>query len=159
MSYLSRTELESLLRNEWFTNPMSVHVHHYSNYRGRTNANVLTIRFNMNINFNETNMIESVIQTTMNHFSSRQTVLGLIEYDLLLMQPNPESFYIWRANSNISRNIPNAEQTLPLTYDNLFLFIRKAARVLPTDLEVHFRTSNVVINRIIAIVFTFISSS
>ena len=104
-------------------------------------------------------MIESVIQTTMNHFSSQQTVLGLIEYDLLLMQPNPESFYIWRANSNISRNIPNDEQTLLLNHENLFLFIREAARVIPTDLEVHFRTSNVVINRVIAIVFTFISSS
>jgi len=159
MSYLSRTELEQLLRNDWFTNPMSMHVHNYTSYRGRTNANVLTLRFNMNLNFNEDNMIESVIQTTMNHFSSQQTVLGLIEYDLLLMQPNPESFYIWRANSNISRNIPNDEQTLLLNHENLFLFIREAARVIPTDLEVHFRTSNVVINRVIAIVFTFISSS
>jgi hypothetical protein len=159
MSYLSRPELEQLLRNDWFTNPMSMHVHNYHNYRGRTNANVLTLRFNMNVNFNEDNMIESVIQTTINHFSSQQTVLGLIEYDLLLMQPDPESFYIWRANSNISRNIPNAEQTLRLNYDNLFLFARNAARVIPTDLEAHFRTSNVIINRVIAIVFTFISSS
>jgi hypothetical protein len=93
----------------------------------------------------------------MDQFSSQRTVLGLIEYDLLLKDQNSDSFYIWRANSNISRNIPNSEQTIQLNYDELYMFIQHAARVNPSDLDIFFNSSNVVVDRVLAVVFTFIS--
>ncbi len=157
MSYLSALQVNQLLRNGWFTIPMSRHVHNYAMYRGRVHATVLTLRFNITRNFDEEFMIESVIQTTMDQFSTRRTVLGLIEYDLLLKEQNTDSFYIWRANSNISRNIPNSEQTIQLNYDELYMFIQHAARVNPSDLDIHFNSSNVVVDRVLAIVFTFIA--
>ena len=157
MSYLSALQINQLLRNDWFTIPMSSHVHNYAMYRGRVHATVLTLRFNITRNFNEEFMIESVIQTTINQFSSQRTVLGLIEYDLLLKDRNSDSFYIWRANSNVARNIPNSEQSIQLNYDELYIFIRNAARVNPSDLNIYFNSSNVVVDRVLAIVFTFIS--
>jgi len=158
MGYLTRLELIQLLKNRWFTETMSSHVHQYACYRGRINATVLTLRYNIHLpNFDEDSMIESVIRETMNQFSSQRQILGLIEYDLLLMNPEPESYYIWKANSNVARNLPNSEETIALNYDDLFLFIRNESRINPSDLDVYFSSSNVVINKIIAVVFTFIS--
>lgn len=156
--YLSREELNQLLENPWFTQFYSSNVHHYAYYRGKLNATVLTLRYNLGSNqFTEDAMIESVLSTTLQQFSNKRQVIGLIEFDLLLVQPDSNSFYIWRANSNVIRNLPTVEQTITLSYDALYLFIRNAAHTNPTDLNVYFSSSSVVISQIIAIVFTFIS--
>ena len=157
-NYLSRDELHQLLQTEWFTQFRSVHLHNYAFYRGRVNASVLTLRYNVSSNeFNEENMIDSVIQTAMQQFPNEQRVVSIIEYDLVLMNPNQSSYYLWRANTNVQRNLPNAEQIITLNYDNLFLFCQNAASVNPSDLNTFFRSSNIVIRNIVAIIFTFIS--
>lgn len=156
--YLNREELHQLLQNPWFTQFYSVHINTYAYYRGKTNATVLTLRYNVNSRqFSQEAMIESVIRTTLQTFSSGQRVIGLIEYDLVLMQPDQSSFYLWRANSNVSRNLPNAEQNITLTYDNIYLFIQNAANVNPSDLNTFFISSNIIIRDIVAVIITFIS--
>lgn len=93
----------------------------------------------------------------MQQFANEQEIVGLVEYDIVLRKPNRDSFYIWRANSNVARRLPNAEQNLAVDFDELFLYIRNALLINPVDLNVYFRTSNVNIEKIIAIVFTFCS--
>ena len=156
--YLGRQELNQLLQNEWFTQFESFHVHNYALYRGRVNATVLTLRYNIESpQFDQETMIENVIRRTMQQFSNEPRIVGLIEYDLLLRQPDMESFYIWRANSNVARHLPNAEQTIVVGFDELYLYIRNALQMNPVDLNVYFRSSNVTIEKIIAVVFTFCS--
>ena len=157
-SYLSREELHQLLQTEWFTQFQSVHVHNYAYYRGRVNATVLTLRYNISSNeFSEENMIDSVIQTTIQQFPNEQRVVCMIDYDLVLMKPDESSFYIWRANSNTHRNLPNAEHEILLNYNNLYLFCQNAANINPSDLNTFFISSNIIIKKIVAIIFTFIS--
>ena len=156
--YLTLQELNQLLQHERFTQFESFHVHRYALYRGRMNATVLTCRYNIESpQFTQDRMIESVIQRTMQQFANEQRIVGLIEYDIVLRKPNRDSFYIWRANSNVARHLPNAEQNLAVDFDELFLYIRNALLIHPVDLNVYFSTSNVNIEKIIAIVFTFCS--
>ncbi len=155
--YLTQEALLSLLQNQWFTQFYSKHINFYKYYRGRHHAKVLTLRYNINSSqFSEEAMIESVIRITMDQFPNERQIIGLIEYDLVLMQPNNNSFYIWRANSNVHRNVSNNETVIALTYDDLYLFIRNANNVSPADISVHFRTSNVIVQNIISIIYTFI---
>jgi hypothetical protein len=54
MAYLSRTELEQILKNDYFSTFLTVSEDTYAFYRGRLNAYALTIRFNTNSeNFSE----------------------------------------------------------------------------------------------------------
>lgn len=160
--YLNQLELNALLRKPYFNTFLSKSVHHYALYRGFYNANVLTLRYSVLVNeFNENRMITSVINEVMEHFPpSVKNVRALIEYDVVL-RSNPldlvnASYYFWRANSNVNQ-VPNQETVLSLNHDSLFLFIRPAARILPTDLDLFFANSNVSVDKIISIIFSFIS--
>lgn len=146
--YLTRYELQSLLKKPYFNTFLSKNVSQYSLYRGKYNASVLTLRYSVLVpEFTENDMVNSVINEVMEHFPpSIKAVKGLIEYDVILVanpmdQVNP-SYYFWRANSNTSEN-SNQETTISLNHDSIFLFIHQAARILPSDLDLFFVNSNV----------------
>ena len=141
---------------------MSKNVTQYALYRSHFNVSVLTLRYGVLIEeFTENRMINSVINEVMAHFPpSVKNVRALIQYDVIL-RANPvdqvnDSFYFWRANSNSSQT-PHQETILTLNHDSIFLFIRSAAHVLISDLDLFFVNSNVSIEKITSIIFTFIS--
>lgn len=156
--YLTEAQLHYVLQNPYFTEPVTQSVMHYVLYRGHMNATVHTLRFN-SINPIDENM---VTQTIMNHLMSMYDLnvhlLGSVSYDLLLVDPssNPKSYYIWRANSNSATMLDNEETFFQLTYDNLFRFVRQSLGVHIQDLNIFFRSSNVVVENILAFVFSLV---
>jgi hypothetical protein len=160
--YISRAELAALLKKPYFNSFLSRDVSNFALYRGHFNAKVLTLKYSVLApDYTENAMITSVITEVMNYFPPRQkTIRGLIEYDVVL-KANPteeinESYYFWKANSNTHQGL-QSETTLNFTYDSIFHFIRNAAKVNPNDLDLFFVNSNVSVDRITTIVFTFIS--
>lgn len=161
--YLSRLELDQLLKNPYFQNVKNRSVSKFTLYRGHFNASVLTLRYSIiSPQFNEQQMITNCIQEVMDEFSPKhKSVRGLIEYDLILKanpvdEINEDSYYFWRANSNRSA-VANSETTLSLNHDSIFLFIHQAAHINPSELNIYYVNSNVTVDRITSIIFTFIS--
>ena len=159
--YMSRNELNTLLKTTYFKKFVQSNVSQFALYRGHYNANVLTLKYSLLVpEFSEQAMISSIIKEVKNFFPPTQKdVRALIEYDVILWNPlehTEPSFYFWKANSN--RNpVPNSESIVKLTYDSIFMFIRNAARINPADLDIYFLNSNVSVDRITSILFTFIS--
>ncbi len=155
--YLSKSELDSLLKKDYFTTFLHTNVTKYALYRGHYNANVLTLRYSvLSPSFTENDMIQSCITETMKFFSPKQkSVRGLIEYDFVL-KADQQSYYFWRANSNRTP-LPNSETILSLTYDDIFLFIQNVAYPNPSDFDIFFANSNVSVDMITSVIFTFIS--
>lgn len=131
----------------------------YAAYRGRLNAIVYTMRFNLTPAFNEAHMTNTVLTHVMSRFPNGARLLGSIHYDLLLVDPrsDPKSYYIWRANSNQTVFDTNSEILLSLSYDNMFRFIQNSAHADIPSLNINFRSSSVVVERVLAIVFSFVT--
>jgi hypothetical protein len=93
----------------------------------------------------------------MSRFPNGQRLLGSISYDLLLVDPksNPKSYYIWKANSNQTVLNTNGEILISLSHDNVFRFIQNSFRVDIPSLSINFRNSNVVVERLLTVVFSF----
>jgi hypothetical protein len=155
--YLTGVQLDTILKNPYYSNPVTDCLVKYSVYRGRVNAHVYTLRCNITADFNEEHMIDLVLTHVMSRFPIGKQILGSISYDLLLVDPksNPKSYYIWKANSNQTVLDTNGEILISLSHDNVFRFIQNAARVDIPSLNINFRNSNVVVERVLAIVFSF----
>lgn len=158
--YLDRQELNNLLTKNYFKNFLSKNVSHYALYRKHFNVSVLTLRYSLLApEFTENKMHNSIINEVFSFFPpSTKTVRGLIEYDVILKsnildQENP-SYYFWRANSNVNP-VPNRETLINFTHDAIFLFIQSAAHIMPTDLDIFYANSNVSVETITSIIFTF----
>jgi len=155
--YLDRHQLNLVLQTPFFTQPVTENVVDYVLYRGHLNAKVHTLRFNLIDGFDENRLIQHVLAYLMRHYKLQTKLLGSINYDLLLSEPNTGSSYIWRANSNSSfAGTGGSELYFELTYNNVYRFVRDAARIHVSDLDIYFRSSNVVVERILAIVISFV---
>ena len=156
--YLTEAQLNSILNSSFFTVPFTQSVVNYRFYRGRTNATVHTLRFNWTNDFNRDVMLQQLITYLMTHFPLNCTLLGSINYDILLVHPSsePKSYYVWRANSNAHSFNEENETRFILTYENVYRFATNAANVHIPDLNINFETSNVRIEKIVAIVFSFV---
>ena len=84
--YLSKNELDSLLKQKYFSTFLHTNVTKYALYRGHYNANVLTLRYSvLSPSFTENDMIQSCINEAMKFFPAKQKLIrGLIEYDFVL---------------------------------------------------------------------------
>ena len=155
--YLTRVELNTILKKPYYSNPVTDSLVKYAVYRGRVNADVYTLRCNITSDFNEDHMINLVITHVMSRFPIGQRLLGSISYDLLLVDPksNPKSYYIWKANSNQTMLNTNGEILISLSHDNVFRFIQNSFRVDIPSLSINFRNSNVVVERLLTVVFSF----
>jgi hypothetical protein len=162
--YLSEHELNAILRTPFYSQPFSTSLLNYVFYRGRYNANVLTVRFNVqNTLFNES-FLQSILLSQAEELYAMNTNLRVsVFYDLLLEknrlnEHEEHSYYIWRANSNRrSFNDESDEIVMSLNAPNLIQCVRQAVQVHLPDLNVHFESSNVTINRLLAIVFTLVN--
>ena len=156
--YLTESQLNLLLNNSFFTQPVTESVVDYAVYRGHVKATVHTLRFNLTTDFSENFMIEHTISYLMAQLPINATLLGSINYDLLLKDPNsdPKSYYIWRANSN-ARNFDEQNEILfKLTYDNIYRFVSNAHQVHIPSLSINFRSSNVIVDKPLALVLSFL---
>jgi hypothetical protein len=162
--YLSEHELNAILQTPYYSQPYSTSFVNYTFYRGRYNANVLTVRFNVqNDMFNETFIQGILLTQTEDHYGLDTNLRVSVFYDLVL-ENNPvneneeRSFYIWRANSNRRAfNDESDEIFMSFNVPNLIQWVRQALQVHLPDLNVNFEHSNVTINRLLAVVFTFVN--
>jgi hypothetical protein len=154
--YLTENQVNQILNNSYFSQPVTESVVLYDFYRGHVNATVHTLRYNLTREYNEENMIQHVLAYLMSQFPLNSTLLVSVNYDLLLGDVNSQSFYIWRANSNARSFNENEEFSMVLTYDNVYRFVTGTSQIHIPDLNINFRDSKVVIKKALAIVFSFV---
>lgn len=152
-SYLTNTQIETVLQNPYYTQSTTQSAIDYRLFRGRFNVTVHTLRFNLNSSFTETMMLNYLYNYLTSVYNLNTHLLATVDYDLLL--GNNSSFYIWRANSNATIYNTN-DIYFPFTYHNLYVFARQALKIHLPTLNMYFRTSNVNVIRPLAIVFSFV---
>ncbi len=156
--FLNENQLENVLSNSLFTEPYTESVVHYEFYRGQLNTTVHTLRFNFNANLNEEFILQILVRYLFTHFDPSTPLVASINYDLLLQEFNgsrSNSYYVWRANSNAVHYSSDNEVVLSLTHNNIFRFVQNCTQVHLPSLDIYFQSSSVVINRPLAIVFSF----
>ncbi len=148
-----------VLKIPYYSNRVTETLTDYAAYRGKLSCKVYTMRFNFTSQFNNEYMIDYVLRNVMNNFKTGSRISASIQYDLLLVDPtsNPSSYYIWRANTNLHTFDYDNELNIYLSYNNLFRFIHEASHIDIPTLSLNFRSSNVTIERVLAVVFTFAS--
>jgi len=162
--YLTQFEVDAILQHPYFTVPFTEDVTNYILYRGRLHANVLTLRFNITRTFNETYMLAMCVERVLEHYVVNTPLRMSILYDLLLEGPSADNdddsdvrqYYIWRANSNRRTFNDDNEIIMSVNMAELNRHCRNAANIHLPDLDVHFKSSKITIQRLIAIVFTFV---
>jgi hypothetical protein len=156
--YLTSTQVEFLLQNPYYTQEMTQSAIEYRLFRGHLNATVHTLRFNLIDVFTENMMIDRLYTYLLSVYNLNTRVLATIDYDLLLENSGLDvsSFYVWRANSNAVNNYRD-DIFLTFTYNNLYAFAKQALNINLPNLNMYFRSSNVIVVRPIAIVFSFIN--
>jgi hypothetical protein len=154
--YLTSTQVETLLQNPYFTQEMTHSAVEYRLFKGHLNVTVHTLRFNLIDGFTENMMINRLYTYLLSVYNLNTHVLATIDYDLLLENPNSDlsSFYVWRANSNAVHNNQN-DIFFTFTYNNLYTIAKQALNYNLPNLNMYFRSSNVIVVRPIAIVFSF----
>jgi len=157
--WIQTNQLEPILKHFWYSTRVTESNTHYVMYHDRLNVDVYTLRFNLfSVNFSEENMLSTMIKKVMDRFSEATSVVGMIGYDMLLVNdkdPQDKTWYIFKANSNQRLSANTAETILALNQQQLYLFGQKALNVNVNDLEVDFRDSGVKISAILTIVFSF----
>lgn len=156
---LTESELNAVLKESFFTVPHTVNRTFYKYYRGRARVTVLTVRFNLIASFDKRTMMRKLLSILDENFVLQTRMLASVRYDFVLRStPNnsPSSYYIWRANTNQAEFDENDEILMTYTHANVIRFFQNAADVHIPDLNIYFSNSNVVIDRCIAIVFSFV---
>jgi len=153
---LTKHELNIVLKNPFFKKPFTESLVNYTLYQGKINASVLTVRFNITNQINENELVATLINSLMKHFSLNTRLLCSINYDLILSDHNQNSFYIWRANSNQTHYDIDEEMIFIFTYNNLYQIVQKATTIDMNSLNIYFANSNVVINKVISLVLSFV---
>jgi len=153
--YISENELQTVLQQSFFTNPVTYRKVKYRLYRGTFNTFVHTVRFNYRGNLNIDYLFQTVWNYLVSEYRQNTQLIASVEYDLLLNEPLEQSYYIWRANSNAVDFNEEHEMALQLTQDNIYEFVENATQINLPNLEIFFRNSKVTIDRPIAIVFSF----
>ncbi len=132
--YMSLSELNAVLRDPFFSDPITVSRVPYFFYRGRKKCTVLTVRFNLVPQFNRQSMERELLALLDNHISTfpNRPVLASVRYDLVLRSSGTDpaaSFYIWRANTNQADFDDNDELVFVPNYANLFQFCNNAVNI------------------------------
>jgi hypothetical protein len=155
--YLTEAQVLSILSSDFFQTSFTSRKVHYSLYQGKTNATVHTLRFNCNENFDPLTVRAGIYQYLTEQFPTNAVLLGSISYDFLLVDPsqNPKSYYIWRSNSNAVHFTPHEESYFTLSYMNVANFVRSIFNMDASSFDVNFENSKVTIERILAVVLTF----
>lgn len=162
--FLTLSEVNVLLQNPLFTLPVIETVREYQFYRGRRKVTALTVRFNLVPTFDLSFMKAALPDKLLSYHPLGSHVSVAVRYDLLLRSNSMDdsgtmtpSYYIWRANTNqTTLEDNNLDVTMPLTYPNIDQMCEKAVNInLHDDLNIEFVNSDVVIDRVLAILLTF----
>jgi hypothetical protein len=155
--YLNQMQLNSILQTPYYSLPCTESWTDYVLYRGQHNTSVYTVRFNVTAQFDDTIISETLTHNLFLHFAGNSRLLGTVGYDILLRDPvaNPSSFYIWKANSNQHRFDQSAETVIFMTHVNVIRFARGINHNDINQLNLNFRNSQVCVDRILAIVCSF----
>ena len=158
--WITTEQLGPLLKQHWFTTNCTESSVNYVFYNNRSNVKVYTLRFNLGSqNYSDETMLEDLLSKVMNQFPETESLIGTIQYDMLLMSTREDapSYYLWRANSN-HRSASRTEETfLNKEYHQLYFFGQKAINADISELSLQFESSDVVVADILTIVFTFTS--
>jgi hypothetical protein len=156
--YLTKAQVTQILNSNFFQTLFFSNISNYVLYQGKKNATVHTLRFNIVEGFTESKVREIVMSYLNEKFPPNSLILGSIDYDFLLRDPtsNTESYYIWRSNSNAVHFKAHDEIYFSLNNMNIANFINKSVNIDYSTLNIHFNNSKVVIEKAIALVFTFV---
>ena len=94
---------------------------------------------------------------TSSPYQLQSTILASVQYDLVLCNINaiPKTFYIFRSNTNRTTLNVDHQVNMSITIDNINRFCENVTNVNIADLDSNFITSDVTVDRILSIVFTF----
>jgi len=156
MSYLTAHQCRQILRHSHYTQPMTESWTDYLFYRGRLHASVLTLRFNWAASPTPASLETMLMDTLYTYFTPTETVTVIVDYDLLLRHSTvPDSFYLWRANSNRHHFDSGVEFELRLDPASL----RTLTTTLLSDprpvLDQNFLSSHALVDRILTVVVSF----
>lgn len=156
--FLNESEVELVLKQPIFSLPVTESDITYHFYRGRKNVNLLTVRFNMTPTFNASWM-RSYLQDrlTTRPFQLQSQLVVSVHYDLLLCdtKASPPTYYIWVSNTNRTTLDVDQQTQMTITYDNISRLTENVTNVNVSDLQVNFINSDITVDRVLAIVFTF----
>jgi hypothetical protein len=159
--WISAEQLGPVLKHYWFMTKSTESNVKYTLYNGRNEVKVYTLRFNLRSpNYSHESMLEDMISKVMNKFPKEESLIGNIQYDMLLVSNSEAtpSYYLWRANSNQRSTSATEEILLKKEHHQLYLFGQKATQANMADLQLQFPSSDVVVAQILTIVFTFSSA-
>jgi hypothetical protein len=151
--YLTAQQVNTLLSQTLFTEPVTQSSLTYKLYRGRLDCTVHTLRFNLIGSMSEDFIINKLINFLVNTYQLEKNIICGVAFDLLLKKE--DSFYVWRANSNTSKYETN-EFTFTVTYQNIYNLVTQALRLNPDDMNIFFENSSVTIVKRLAVVFSFV---
>jgi hypothetical protein len=152
--YLTEDQLEIILQTPYFTVPVTESTVQYSLYRGRFNIRLSTIRFNNTVDVRF--MVQHVMNTLLSMYNLNDKLLAVVGYDLVLHSPSHNSYYLWRSNTNqVQFDVAN-EESIVLNFNSMYRFISKGVNIDLPSLNTNFTNSNVVVDKIVSIVFSFI---
>jgi hypothetical protein len=158
--WIPAEQLDPVLKHHWYMSKYTESNLNYTLYNNRSQVKVYTLRFNLRSqNFSHENMLEEMINKVFSHFPKAESIIGSIQYDMLLVSTKEDvpSYYLWRANSN-HRTLPTEETLLKKDHNQLYLFGQKAMEANLAELNIQFQSSDVVIQELLTIVFTFSSA-
>ena len=155
--YLNENQLKALLEAPYFSSPSTESWIHYEFYRGQLDTSVLTLRFNITDTFSENFILDTLLEKIIMYFPLNSRILASLNYDVVLRDPesNPVSFYIWKANSNQHCFDRNTEIVVVNTYANVARYARGIQFDNINDLNINFRHSRVIVDRLLSVVCSF----
>ncbi len=159
--FLTESEVNVLLQNPLFTSPVTESEQDYILYRGSRKVTPLTIRFNLVPTF-ERSFMQAYLQEKLNSYYRLGSLISMsVQYDFVLCNHNaiPKTFYIWRANTNQTTLDKDGDDDIDvkisLTNNNVSQICNNAMSFDFDQLNLNFVTSDVTVDRVVAIVFTF----
>jgi len=157
--YLNEQQVNRILNTPHFSQSFTESFFTYVLYRGRYNAKVYTVRYNVKPALTEDFIFNHLYSELQLRFPHRSHLKASIKYDLLLCNPtlNPVTYYIWRANSNERHFVDQNEISLNNLPEDIFNFIRGSPTVDVENLNINFETSSIVVCRVLAVVFSFVT--
>lgn len=155
--FLTEAEVDIVLSQPTFSLPVTESEVEYSLYRGHKQTRLITIRFNMIPTFSSSFMVAYLQdKLTSSPFQLQSQIVISVNYDLLLCNRNstPVTYYVWRSNTNRTTLNVDHEVNMTLSYANIARFCENVTNVNISDLQANFISSDVNVDRVLAVVFT-----
>jgi len=156
--FLSENDVDIILKQPIFSLPVTESDLQYVFYRGQKSVNLLTVRFNFTPSFSQSWMTTYLQdRLTSPPFQLQSQLLASVHYDLLLCNKNvsPPSYYVWVSNTNRTTLDVDKQTQMTITYDNISRLTENTTAINLSDLQVNFINSDITVDRVLAVVFTF----